>query len=136
MRLTRWEEKLIISSRSEVNKFVGPSRAKLREFEQKVYLYISLRMSAMLPSNSEKQSMNDVRQRELRLLGSNRLGDTLLEQNLLTSGKFAFIAGSNFNCNVHQYSLDRNISANLSPFFQKTFLGKTALKKLHVFGPL
>ena len=29
-----------------------------------IYIYISLKMSAMLPSDSEKQSMNDVRQRE------------------------------------------------------------------------
>ena len=28
------------SSRSEVNKFVGPSGAKPREFERKIYLYI------------------------------------------------------------------------------------------------
>ena len=50
----------------------GPSGAKAREFERKiyiyiyiyVYMYISLKVSAMLPSNSEKQSMNDVRQRE------------------------------------------------------------------------
>ena len=35
------------------------SRANTSE---KIYLYISLKMSAMLPSNSEKQSMNDVRQ--------------------------------------------------------------------------
>ena len=44
----------------------GPSGAKPRQFERKIYLYIdiSLKMSAMLPSNSEKQSMNDVRQRE------------------------------------------------------------------------
>ena len=51
-------------SLSEVNKFVGPSGAKLHEFERKIYLYIALKMSALLPSNSEKQSMNDVRQRE------------------------------------------------------------------------
>ena len=48
----------------------GPSGAEPREFERKIYLYIYiciyilLKMSAMLPSNSEKQSMNDVRQRE------------------------------------------------------------------------
>ena len=56
------------SSRSEVNKFVGPSGAKPREFERKIYIYIyiyvSLKVSVMLPGNSEKQSMNDVRQRE------------------------------------------------------------------------
>ena len=40
---------------------VGPSGAKPREFERKVYLYMSLKVSALLPSNSEKQSMNDVR---------------------------------------------------------------------------
>ena len=46
----------------------GPSGAKPREFERKIYLYIciyiSLKMSAVLPRNSEKQSMNDVRQKE------------------------------------------------------------------------
>ena len=35
---------------------------------------------------------------------------------------FAFSAGSNFNCNVHQYSLDGNISAESFPFFQNSVL--------------
>ena len=56
-----------------------------------VYIYISLKVSATLPSNSKKQSMN-WRQTKGRLLGSNRLEDRLasglLEQNLHTSGKF------------------------------------------------
>ena len=55
--------------RSEVNRFVrpsvGPSGAiKPRKFERKIYLYISLKVSPMLPGNSEKQSINVVRQRE------------------------------------------------------------------------
>ena len=29
-----------------------------------IYIYVSLKVSVMLPGNSEKQSMNDVRQRE------------------------------------------------------------------------
>ena len=43
------------SWRSEVNKFVGPkarSGAKPRGFKQKIYLYILLKVSALLPGNS------------------------------------------------------------------------------------
>ena len=46
-----------------------------------------------------------------------------LQQNLHTSGKFAFsAAGSNFKCNVRQYSLDGNISAESFPFLPEIFL--------------
>ena len=34
---------------------------------------------------------------------------------------FAFSAGSNFKCNVHQYSLDGNISAESFPFLPEIF---------------
>ena len=40
-----------------------------------------------------------------------RLTEFNLEQNLHTSESFVFSVGSNFNHNVHQYSLDGNISA-------------------------
>ena len=139
-----------------------------------VCLYISVKVSALLPSNSEKQSMNVWRS---------------LEQNLHTSGKFAcriqfqlqcssiftgyrtispesfpflpeiffvkdciekitcFVtwskicihqeslrAGSNFNCNVHQYSLDTELPLqNLFPFFQKSFLVKDCIEEITRF---
>ena len=38
-----------------------PSGAKPREFERKIYLYISVKVSMLLPG---KRSLNDVRQRE------------------------------------------------------------------------
>ena len=41
---------------------------------------------------------------------------SLLEQNLRTSVKFCVQCRIKFNCNVHQYSLDGNISAESSPF--------------------
>ena len=58
-----------------------------------------------------------------------------LEQNLHTSGSFAFSAGSNFNYNFHQYSLDGNISAESFSFLPEIFFVKIALKKLHVLWP-
>ena len=75
----------------------GPSGVKPREFERKIYLYIclyiSLKVSALLPSNSEKQSMNDV-----RLSG--------VVWSKICIHRESLHAGSNFNCNIHQYSLD------------------------------
>ena len=48
---------------SKVNKFVGPkARAKLSRAN--LSKKISLKVFAMLPGNSEKQSTNDIRQRE------------------------------------------------------------------------
>ena len=75
----------------------GPSRAKPREFERKIYLYISLKVSALLPSNSEKQSINDV-----RLSG--------VVWSKISIHRESLRAGSNFNCNVHQYSPDTELS--------------------------
>ena len=95
----------------------GPSGAKPREFERKIYLYISLKVSALLPSNSEKQSMNDV-----RLSG------------FVWSKICIHRAGSNFNCNVHQYSLDTELSLqNLFPFFQKSFFVKDYIEEITRF---
>ena len=75
-----------------------------------VCLYTSLKVSALLPSNSEKQSMNDV-----RLSG--------VVWSKICIHRESLRAGPNFNCNVHQYSLDTELSLqNLFPFFQKSFL--------------
>ena len=55
-------------------------------------------------------------------------------QNLHTSGKsVAFSAGSNFNCNVHQYSLDGNISAESFPFLREIFFGKECIEEITHF---
>ena len=60
-----------------------------------------------------------------------------LEQNLaIHRESFAFSAGSNFNCNVHQYSLDGNISAESFPFLPEIFFVKDCIEeKLHVLWP-
>ena len=96
----------------------GPSGAKPREFERKIYLYISLKVSALLPSNSEKQSMNDV-----RLSG--------VVWSKICIHRESLRAGSNFNCNVHQYSLDTELSLqNLFPFFQKSSFVKDYIEEI------
>ena len=77
----------------------GLSGAKPREFERKIYLYICLYLW--------------------------RCPHWMTSDCLASSGaKFAYIgknmrrAWSNFNCNVHQYSLDTELSLqNLFPFF-------------------
>ena len=75
-----------------------------------VCLYISLKVSAMLPSNGEKQNMNDV-----RLSG--------VVWSKICIHRESLRARSNFNCNVDQYSLDTELSLqNLFPVFQKSFL--------------
>ena len=53
-----------------------------------------------------------------------------LEQNLHTS---ALSAGSNFNCNVHQYSLDGNISAESFPFLPEIFFMKDCIEEITRF---
>ena len=96
----------------------GPSEAKPHEFERKIYLYISLKVSALLLSNSEKQSMNDVR------LSGIVWSKICIHQESLR-------AGSNFNCNVHQYSLDTELSLqNLFPFFQKSSFVKDYIEEI------
>ena len=67
-----------------------------------VCLYISLKVSALLPSNSEKQSMNDV-----------RLSGVVWSKICIHWESLR--ARSNFNCNVYQYSLDTELS--LQKFF-------------------
>ena len=58
----------------------------------------------MLPSNGEKQSMNDA-----RLSG--------VVWSKICIHRESLRAGSNFNCNVHQYSLDTELSLqNFFPF--------------------
>ena len=86
----------------------GPSGARPREFERKTYLYISLKVSALLPSNSEKQSMNDV-----RLSG--------VVWSKISIHRESLRAGSNFNCNVHQFTGYRTISPESFPFLLGIF---------------
>ena len=54
-----------------------------------------------------------------------------VEQNLHTSGKFS--ARSNFNCNVYQYSLDGNISAESLPFLPEIFFVKECIEEIARF---
>ena len=47
---------------------------------------------------------------------------------------FAFSAGTNFNFNVHQYSLDGNISAEYFPFLPEIFFVKDCIEEtVHIF---
>ena len=47
---------------------------------------------------------------------------------------FAFsAAGSNFNCNVHQYSLDGNISVESFPFLPEIFFVKDCIEEITCF---
>ena len=48
-------------------------------------------------------------------------------------GKFAFSAGLNFNCNVHQYSLDGNIPAESFPFLPEIFFVKDCIEEITRF---
>ena len=99
----------------------GPSGAKPCEFERKICLYLSLKVSALLPSNSEKQSMNDV-----RLSG--------IVWSKICIHRESLRAESNFNCNVHQDSLDTEPSLqNLFPFFQKSFFVKDYIEEITRF---
>ena len=81
---------------------------------------MSLKMSAMLPSNSEKQSMIDIRQKEGCQAAT---GWQTGRRQQLAGAKFAYIgkvcvSDQNFNCNVLQYSLNTELPLqNLFPFF-------------------
>ena len=44
-----------------------------------------------------------------------------------------FSAASNFNCNVHQYSLDGNISAESFPFLTEIFFVKDCIEEITRF---
>ena len=46
---------------------------------------------------------------------------------------FAFSARSNFKCNVHQYSLDGNISAESFPFIPEIFFVKYCIEEITRF---
>ena len=71
----------------------------------------------MLPSNGEKQSMNDV-----RLSG------------VVSSKSCIHRESSNSNCTVHQYSLDTELPLqNLFPFFQKSFFVKDCIEEITRF---
>ena len=73
----------------------------------------------MLPSNGEKQSMNDVR------LSGVVWSKICIHRESLRAG---------FNCNVHQYSLDTELFLqNLFPFFQKSFFVKDCIEEITRF---
>ena len=119
--------------------FVRPSRAKPREFERKIYLYtyiyiyIYIYMFIYIIEDvcsvawQQWKTKYEWRQTKGRLLGSNRLEARQASSDFVGAkfayiGKvFAFIAGSNFNWNVHQHSLDGNISAESFPFLPEIF---------------
>ena len=72
------------------------------------------------------------------LLGSNRLEDKLASavcwsKICIQRESFAFRARSNFNCNVHQYSLDGNISAESFPFLTEIFFVKDCIEEITRF---
>ena len=46
---------------------------------------------------------------------------------------FAFSAATNFNCNVHQYSLDGYISAESFPFLPEIFFVKDCIEEITRF---
>ena len=90
----------------------------------------------MLPSNSEKQSMNDVRQREGCYAATGWKTDwrqVCLSKICIHRESFAFSAASNFNCNVHQYSLAGNISAESFPFLTEIFFVKDCIEEITRF---
>ena len=69
----------------------------------------------------KKQNMNDV-----RLSG--------VVWSKIGIHRESLCAGSNFNCNVHQYSLDTELSLqNLFPFFQKSFFVKDCIEEITRF---
>ena len=54
--------------------------------------------------------------------------------NLHTSEKFYIqCTGSHFNCNVHQYSLDGNISTESFPFLPEIFFVKDCIEEITRF---
>ena len=121
------------------------SRANSSEKKKKyiyIYIYISLKMSAMLLSNSEKQSMNDVRRREGCLAATGWNDGTTDWCQPFAGEKFAYIGkvlrsvpdpiSTAMFINIHWMEMSLQ---NLFPFFQKSFLWKIALKKLHVLWP-
>ena len=78
-------------------------------------------MSALLPSNGEKQTMNDV-----------RLSGVVWSKICIHWESLR--AGSNSNCNAHQYSLDTELSLqNRFPFFQKSFFVKDCIEEITRF---
>ena len=98
----------------------GPRGAKPREFERKIYLYISLKVSALLPSNSEKQSMNDVR------LSGVVWSKICIHRESLHAGQISTAMFIN--------SLDTELSLqNLFPFFQKSFFVKDYIEEITRF---
>ena len=73
----------------------------------------------MLPSNGEKQSMNDA-----RLSG--------VVWSKICIHRESLRAGSNFNCNVHQYS-HRTISPEFFPFLPEIFFVKDCIEEITRF---
>ena len=71
--------------------------------------------------------------------GSNRLIDRLASDAVCWSKiciereSFALSAGSNFNCNLHQYSLDGNVSAESFPFVPEIFFVKDCIEEITRF---
>ena len=62
-----------------------------------------------------------------------RLTEFNLEQNLHTSRKSCIQCRSNFNCNVHQYSVDGNISAESFSFLPEIFSVKNCIEEITRF---
>ena len=78
--------------------------------------------------------MKDCIEEITRFLGTGWKTRSLLEQNLHTSGKFYIqCTGSHFNCNVHQYSLDGNISTESFPFLPEIFFVKDCIEEITRF---
>ena len=86
----------------------------------------------MLPDNREnKVGMPSDKRKVARQQQAGR-------QTQFVGAKFAYIGkvtGSHFNCNVHQCSLDGNISAESVPFLPEIFFVKDCIKEITRFVP-
>ena len=69
-----------------------------------------------------------------RLLGSNKFEDRRsLSEQICIHRDIRFFTELHFNCNVHQYSLDGNISAESFPFLPEIFFVKDCIEELTRF---
>ena len=114
----------------------GPSRAKPRQFERKIYLYIYI-VEGVLATVKNKVWMTSDKGKVARQQQVGRQTGVRFAW-----AKFTYI-GKVLRSVPHQISTAMFINIhwmeislqNLFPFLQKSFLWKIALKKLHVLWP-
>ena len=104
----------------------GPSGAKAREFERKIYLYIymfiSLKVSALLLSHSEKQSMNDV-----------RLSGVVWSKICIHRKKYACMIKFQLQCSSTFTGYRTMISPEYFPFLLEIFFVKDCIEEITRF---